>query len=261
MRSFPKLVVSLAVALSALVSFAQPATAVGSISIDEGSSFAESQAITVRYKGYTLYERVFVQQCWDDPSVATFDFSVSCAVSNMLAPPLVDRDEGTYKFKLFVGDEPSGAFPVSCGAKVNPENEVHATCWIRMVMTARERNDLSAWAPLTFANAKPSPATTAPPRSTIAEEPTVASTSTVAATTAAVSGSTVKSTPAVSIGITPVPPAKKSRSILPYVLGIGAVALGAGSFLGSRRGRRGPVPRVGAAVDPKDRELEMLSED
>jgi hypothetical protein len=263
MRSCSKIFVSLALALSALVSLAQPAGAVGSISIDEGTSFPESQVITVRYKGYTLYERVFVQQCWDDPSVATFDYSLSCAVSNMLAPPLVDRDEGTYKFKLFVGDEPSGNFPVSCGQKVNPDNEVRPTCWIRMVMTARERNDLSAWVPLTFENAKPSPATVAPPRPTIAEEPTVASSvSTDLVATTVVSATTAKSAPAASVAVTSVPPAKKSRSVLPYVLASVATALGAGLFAWkSRRRHSSSVPHVGKAILQKDRELEILSED
>ncbi len=263
MRSCPKFVVSLAVALSVLVTLAEPSGALGSVSIDEGSSFPESGVITVRYKGYTLYERVFVQQCWDDPSVHEFDYSLSCAVSNMLAPPLVDRDEGAYKFKLFVGDEPSGIFPASCGPKVNPENEAHATCWIRMVMTARDRNDLSAWVPITFENAKPAPATIAPPRPTIADETTVASsaiTTVVPATNA--SATTVKGATAVSISIKSVPAAKKSRNVLPYLLGVGAIALGLGSFVWrSRRGRSAPVSHVGKAVDPKDRELEMLSED
>ena len=262
MRASPKSVVLIAVALSALVSLAQPAGAVGSIDIDEGSSFAESQVITVRYKGYPLYERVFVQQCWDNPSAYEFDYSASCAVSNMLAPPLVDRDEGTYKFKLFVGDEPSGIFPASCGPKVNPENEAHSTCWIRMVMTARERNDLSAWVPLTFENAKPAPATIAPPRPTIAEETTVAANAaaTVVPPTNA-SATTAKSSPAVSIGITSVLAKKKAGSILPYVLAIGAIALGLGSVVWrSRQHRSAAESRVRNSVDPKERELEMLSE-
>ena len=263
MRFFPKSIALIAVALSGIVAIAQPAGAVGSVSIDGGSSFAESQVITVRYKGYPLYERVFVQQCWDDPSVLTFDYSVSCAVTNMLAPSLVDRDEGTYKFKLFVGDEPSGIFPASCGPKVNPENEAHATCWIRMVMTERSRNDLSASVPLTFENAKPAPATIASPRATIPDETTVASSAapaTTAVPAASASATTVRSAPAVSIGITS-PPAKKRGSILPYALAIGAIALGVGSFVGSRCGRSGPAARVGNAADPKDRELEMFSED
>jgi hypothetical protein len=262
MRSCSKLVVSMVVALFALVSLAQPAGAVGSISIDEGSSFAESQVIAVRYKGYTLYERVFVQQCWDDPSVPTFDYSASCAVSNMLAPPLVDRDEGTYKFKLFVGDEPSGIFPASCGPKVNPENEAHANCWIRMVMTARERNDLAAWVPLTFENAKPAPATIAPPRSTLVDEATVASNvSTAVATINSAAATTAKSAPTVSIGISSVPP-KKSRNILSYVLGISAVALGAGSLArSSRRARRASAPRVSTAIRNKNRDSGLVPED
>ena len=262
MRFFPKSVALIAVALSGLVGFTQPAAAVGSVSIDEGSSFTESQVVTVRYKGYPLYERVFVQQCWDDPSVLTFDYSVSCAVSNMLAPSLVDRDEGTYKFKLFVGDEPSGIFPAACGPKVNPENEAHATCWIRMVMTERSRNDLSAWVPLKFENAKPAPATIPPSIAAIPDETTAASSgaTTTAVPAASTSATTVKGAPKVSISIAS-PAPKKRGSFVPYILAIGAVALGIAAFLGSRRGRSAPVARVGKSIDPKDHEREMLPED
>jgi hypothetical protein len=233
MRSVPKFLTSTAAAVVTLVTFAHPAGAVGSISIDEGASFAESRTITVRYKGYPLYERIFVQQCWDDPAGPTFDFGVSCAVSNMLAPGLVDRDEGTYPFKLFVGDEPSGAQPASCGPNVNPENEAHATCWIRAVMTARERNELSAWAPVTFEGAKSSPATTALPRTTIAGDPAAETTS--AATTTAVA-TTAPSTPASGPTVSvKAQPTKKSRSVLPLVAGGGAIAAVVGVFAARRR--------------------------
>jgi hypothetical protein len=228
MRSVLKSLASAAVAVVTLLTFAQPASAVGSISIDEGSSFAQSQVITVRYKGYPLYERIFVQQCWDDPASPTFDFGVSCAVSNMLAPGLIDRDEGTYEFKLFVGDEPSGAQPVSCGPNVNPENLPHTTCWIRAVMTARERNELSAWVPVTFENAKPSAATTAPPRTTVAGEPSADTAATTVAAASATSGPTV--------GVSP-QAVKKSRSVVPYIVGGGALA-GAAIVFASKRRRR-----------------------
>jgi hypothetical protein len=216
MRSVLKYLASAAVAVVTLLTFAQPASAVGSISIDEGSSFAQSQVITVRYKGYPLYERIFVQQCWDDPASPTFDFGVSCAVSNMLAPGLIDRDEGTYEFKLFVGDEPSGAQPVSCGPNVNAENLPHTTCWIRSVMTARERNELSA---------------TAPPRTTVAGEPSAETTATTVAAATATSGPTV--------GVSP-QAVKKSRTVVPYIVGGGALAGAAIVFASKRRGRIEP---------------------
>jgi hypothetical protein len=248
MRSVPKYVASTAVAVAALVTFAQPAGAVGSISVDEGSSFAESQVITVRYKGYPLYERIFVQQCWDDPSGPNFDFSISCSVSNMLTPSLVDREEGTYKFKLFVGDEPSGLYPASCGPNVNPDNEPHATCWIRSVMTARERNDLSVWVPISFEGAKPAPATTAPPRTTIAEEPATVATDaptdapTVASTTAAYSPATASSTPTgdPSVSVSP-QETKKRGTVLPYIIGAGSLSAVGFAFAAKRRRRRSPA--------------------
>lgn len=164
---------------------ASPAHATGSISIDEGTSFSESGAITVRYKGYQLYERFFVQQCWQGPG-PEFDFSVSCHPETMVFPGLIDRDEGTVTFQLFVGDDPFGAFPVSCGPKTDPSYVQFDTCYIRAVTYSRERNDLAVFVPITFEGAKPATTTTTvpvtlAPTGSIAAEPAPATTSTVPA--------------------------------------------------------------------------------
>jgi hypothetical protein len=157
-------------------------SAVGALSIDEGTSFKASQEITVRYKGFGIGERFFVQQCWDGPS-PEFDYALSCDPETMVFPGLIDRDEGTLKFQLFVGDNPSGAFPVSCGPKTDPLFVQHDTCYIRAVTYARERNDLAVFVPITFDGAKSVAAAAAPsvPSTVSASSVAVAATATTPA--------------------------------------------------------------------------------
>lgn len=135
---------------------------VGTVWLDEGSNFTQSQTVTVHYKGFGLYERFFVQQCWTGPG-AGFDFSVSCHPETMIFPGLTDREEGTVKFQLFVGDDPYGAFPISCGPKTNPEYLQVDTCYIRAVTYDLTANDRAAFFPITFTGARPATTSTTAP--------------------------------------------------------------------------------------------------
>lgn len=154
---------------------------VGTVWLDEGSNFTQSQTVTVHYKGFGLYERFFVQQCWQGPGPG-FDYSVSCHPETMIFPGLIDREEGTVKFQLFVGDDPYGAFPVSCGPRTNPDYLQVDTCYIRAVTYDQAANDRAAFFPVTFNGARPTATTTTVPV-TLAPDGSATTVASAAATT------------------------------------------------------------------------------
>jgi hypothetical protein len=229
MRSLHRILAGLGFTVAGLFVATPTASATGTISIDGVSNYTESQTITVRYKGFTLYERVYFQQCWNDPSEPDFDYSTSCAADNMVFPGLIDRDEGTIKFQLFVGDEPSGGFNVACGPKTEPTYTEHETCWIRAAMSDRARNDLAASVPLTFRGAVPVSAapTTVPP----------------ASTSTAVSSS-ASSKPSATATILRATPSRRPFYLKLVGLGAGFVALFFVADAVFRRRRRRPEPHV-----------------
>ncbi len=192
----------------------------GTVTVDEGSNFTGSRSITVRYKGFGLYERIFIQQCWNGPGDA-FDFSTSCQPETMIFPGLTDADEGKVTFQLFVGDDPFGAFPVSCGPKTDPSYVQYDTCYIRVVTYNQDANDRAAFFPITFAGAK-----AAAPTTTIAGPSASTTVAASAVTTVAASPTTVGgASPTVSVprSITVVHRAG-GRGWLQNVLFIGGVA-------------------------------------
>jgi len=228
------------VAIGSIAIAGRPASAVvGSLTIDEGSSFKASQEITVRYKGFGIGERFFVQQCWDGPS-PEFDYAVSCDPETMVFPGLIDRDEGTLKFQLFVGDNPSGAFPVSCGPKTDPSFVQHDMCYIRAVTYARERNDRAVFVPITFAGAQPAAVTTVPSVASTAPASPVAAAATATTLAATASSGASATTTAAKPTITLTRHRTTTRNPLLALVGIAGVCgllfIG-GSAIARRRGQ------------------------
>ncbi len=146
-RSF---VVRFGLVVVVMVAVARPASAAETpaISIEGGvSSLKATTPLTVRYTGYPLYERLFIQQCWAGDG-ADFDFSVDCDVQNQVITPLIDKTSGSVTLDFFVGDEPTGSYDASCGPKQNASNREFDTCYVRVVPYSMDNNAADLFIPI-----------------------------------------------------------------------------------------------------------------
>jgi hypothetical protein len=132
-----------------------------------------------------------------------FDWTVVCPGDSTVVTPLIDKPDGEVQLQVFVGDEPSGAYPYACGPSQVPTNQAFDTCYIRIVQTSLDDNEHDMFIPITFKGATPS--------------------STTAAATAA-SGSTTSEPPRVTVAVVK---KRSRRTVVLLAWGIGAVAAGA----------------------------------